>query len=131
MEVTLKLTEKQAQVVVAALDLYSRILIGQTEEVERVLTHTYFSKFSLEQMQTARQLLDRVKEVLWGFPPNASHGIHNPDVHDDARKAFDLLQVVRNGVARAQNPKGGIQVCYDEPRQTSTEEPLATIEVKL
>ena len=131
MEVTLKLTEKQAEVVVAALDLYSRILIGQTEEVERVYRWLPGDRLSLKKLQTAKHLLDDVKHVLWGFLPGSSYGIHHPDVHDDARKAFDLQQVIRNTIARTKNPKGGSQVIYDTPTQTSTEEPLATIEVKL
>jgi len=130
MEVTLRLTEKQATVITTALDLYSRVLMGQVENVEEVLRWTY-PKLSMEKLQTARLLLNSVKEVLWGFPANANHGIHNPEVHDKARQAYDLLQVVRNGVTRAKKPEGGIQICYDEPRQTSTEELLATIEVKL
>jgi hypothetical protein len=130
MEVILRLTEKQATVITTALDLYSRVLIGQVENVEEVLRWTY-PKLSTEKLQTARLLLNSVKDVLWGFSPGASHGIHNPEVQDNARQAFDLLQVVRNGVARAKKPEGGIQVCYDVPSQTSTKEPLATIEVKL
>lgn len=130
MEVTLKLTEKQAEVMVKALDLYGRILIGQTEEVESVYRWHYFQSLTLEKLQDARDALNVVKFVLWGFHPGASFGIHHPDVHDDARKAFDLQQVIRNTIARVKNPKGGIQVCYDTPTQTSTEEPLATIEVK-
>ena len=130
MEVTLKLTEKQAAVVVAALDLYTRVLIGQVEMVEEVLRWTY-PGLSAEGLQQARDLMKSVKEQLWGFGPGASHGIHSPAVHDNARKAYDLLQVVRNGIALAKKPEGGFQVCYDVPRQTSTEEPLATVTISL
>jgi len=130
MEVTLKLTEKQATVVVAALDVYSRILIGQTENVEHVLTWAYMEKISLRKIEEARALLNRVKHVIWGFHPGESFSILNDEVHDEARQAYDLMQVVRNGVARFKKPEGGVSVVYDQPHQTSKEEALATLDIK-
>lgn len=130
MKITLTLSDKQAQVLVGALDLYSRVLIGQIENVEEVLRLNY-PDLATARLGTARGLCDTIKMILWEFQSGASFGIHNPRVPDKARQAWDLQQVIRNTIARTKNPEGGIQVCYDTPTQTSTEEPLATATISL
>jgi len=47
-------------------------------------------------------------------------------IHDVFRIAWDLQQVIRHRLAWDRNPKGGIQVSFDDPLKSSRE-PLASI----
>lgn len=131
MKITITLSDKQAEVLVGALDLYSRVMIGQLENVEEVLRLAYWTELGVEKLDHARGLFDAAKAVLWGFSRGASYGIHNTKASDKARQAFDLQQAIRNTIARQKNPAGGIQVKYDTPHRTSLEEKLPEVVVEL
>jgi len=120
----LTVTEEQARILTDALDLYSRIGIGQFEEVLQVYDRNL--KLDEETRDRIRIGLDIAKREA-GHPRSGSHGIHNEKVDDRFRAAYDLQQVVRNRLAWDRNPKGGIQVQFDEPRAISQMR-LATIE---
>jgi hypothetical protein len=114
----LTLSEEQSKLLTKALDLYSRIGIGQFEEILRVYD-PLGSVVPLEARDAARRLLDSVKAV-YGHPANGSHGIHNEQVRDEFRAAYDIQQVVRHQLAMDQSPdKRGWTVDFDEPRQIS------------
>ena len=117
----LTLNEKQAEILVAALDHYSRIGIGQFEDVLNVYDRNF--KLNYEVREQLRHALDKTK-ITAGHPPNGSYGIHNPEVRDEFRTAFDIQQVVRHRIAWDRNPEGGNQVNFDTPRQIGPE-PLA------
>lgn len=123
----LELTELQAELLVKALDLYSRIGIGQIGEVHNILTlephtnppgeHTY---------QGIKNALDFVKRELFGFESGASFAMHNSKVPEKFRVAWDLQQVIRHKLAWTANPAGGAGVSFHEPMKSS-KEPLATM----
>jgi len=121
---TLTLNEKQAEVLVAALDLYTRIGIGQFEEIVNVYDRA--AKLPLVIRDGMRNGLNFAKQLV-GHPKNGSYGIHHPDVDDDFRASYDLKQVIRHRLAWDRAPKGGVQVDFDEPWAISKES-LATIE---
>jgi hypothetical protein len=121
---TLTLSEEHAQIVVKALDLYSRIGIGQFENILEVYDQGFVVTGELR--DTARGCINRVK-LIFGHPENGSHGIHNPKVNDDFRVAYDIQQVLRHRLAFDRNPKGGITVDFDTPRAIS-DLPLPTIQ---
>lgn len=125
----LTLTEKQATVLTRALDLFSRIGIGQFEEVINIFRDEHLSdpEMTPERIDEARKHIDHVKFMLTGHPANGSFGILNPRVSDDYRIAYDIQQVIRNRLAWDRRPEGGIQVQFDPPDQTSKTHPLATI----
>ena len=123
---TLTLNKKQADILIAALDLYTRIGIGQFEEILSVYDRgLQLADVTREGMRNG---LDFVKQLA-GHPPNGSHGIHNQAVDDNFRVSYDLKQVIRNRIAWDREPKGGMQVDFDEPRATG-KEPLATIKTQ-
>lgn len=117
---TLTLNENQMLLVRDALDLYSRIGIGQFEIISEV-----YAPFERDELM--RNGLNVAKKAC-GHPPNGSYSINNPTVNDRFRQAFDICQVVRNKVAWSRNPEGGIYVQFDTPRQLG-EEPLPTCEI--
>jgi len=109
----LNLTDKQAKVVEAALDLYSRIGMGQLEDVAHVLGRHFEHVNSWDLIQ---QHIYRLKRAA--FPNSAAHigtgswGISNKQVPESFRVAYEIQQVMRG----------------DECPLKITQEPLATVE---
>jgi len=103
------------------LDFYSRIGIGQFEEiVHGSFIFDWGSPVSWNnQYDQIRHLLDGVKFNLIGMPFNASLGICGPDTPERAKIAYDIQQVVRHRLAWDREPKGGYTVDFDKPMQCS------------
>lgn len=128
MDIKITINEKQAAVLLKALDLYSRVLIGQTENVEEVLRDTYWTEEKAHVFEPIRACLVEVKKLLWGFGGTASFSIRNKEVNDNARISFDMLQTIRSVIAWKKNPKGGIQVHFDKVEPLSNET-LPSVEI--
>lgn len=123
----LTISEKQTRVIMYALDLFSRIGIGQLEEI---LRHPQYANVIFNNNATykvCKELLDEIKRYLTNFPPHASYGIGHPEVHGDCTISYDLVQVIRHRLAWDNNPEGGIQVDFGKPMRFSNEEELAKI----
>lgn len=116
------LKDFQARVLVSALDFFTRIGIGQIEEISHgiyVFGWNYPNEW-MEQFNEVREILDEIKFNLIGMPPNASYGIHSPEIPDEIRMAYDIQQVIRHRLAWDQEPNGGITIDFDKPMQCST-----------
>ena len=123
----LELSELQAEVLIKALDLYSRIGIGQIGEVHNILTlEPHIKSPSENTYQGIKNALDFVKRELFGFEAGASFAMHAPQVPDKFKVAWDLQQVIRHKLAWTANPAGGVGVSFQEPMKSS-KEPLATM----
>lgn len=117
----LELSERQAQVLSQAAELYARLGTGQFDKLDR---------FFWKDLQQARPYLDVLSTIKNGSP-NAGPGIRSPEVDDDYRVLYDLHQVLRHRLSwdRDPQPQGMLRgVAYDEPYKTSKGEPLACIE---
>lgn len=117
----LELSERQAQVLSQAAELYARLGTGQFDKLDR-----FFWKY----LEQARPHLD-VLSMIKNGSPNAGPGIRSPEVDDDYRVLYDLHQVLRHRLSwdRDPQPQGVLRgVSYDEPSKTSKKEPLARIE---
>lgn len=124
------ISKKQARVITSALDLFSRIGIGQLEEV---LRHPQYANVIFNDhisYKICKEHLNRIKELLTEFGPNASYGIGHPKVHGDCTISYDLMQVIRHRLAWDNNPEGGVQVDFGEPMRFSNEEELAKIKTE-
>lgn len=116
---TLHLTEEQLRLVQRALDFYSRVGIGQFEEIKN---HPTFSnhlqnEFKDESGETdygryhdVRDVVDSIlvqpRNMLCNdpeLPRHGSWGIFNPDVDESCRVAYDIIQVIRHEFWKA-NP---------------------------
>ena len=102
---------------ILVLDLYSRIGIGQFEEILHV--DNIRKNIPNNERNKIESLLKDVKFLLTGCPVNGSLGIYNPDVPQNAKMAHDIMQVIRHRISWDQNPKGGITVNFDEPLKCS------------
>jgi len=118
----LSISEKQARVILASLDLFSRIGIGQLREV---LRHPQYQLKMIDDNETytyCQRLLDQVKKLLTGHGPHSSYGVCHPEVHEDSNIAYDLLQVIRHRLSWDRIPDGGPEINFDPPIQFSEEE---------
>lgn len=109
-----------AHIVVDALDLYSRVGLGQLEEISSLarfglLTNANGDAPSNDALEDAEVYLRQTKRALFGFESNASHGIFSSKVNDRFRTAWGVLKAVRHRLAWDRTPSGGIQVSFDEP----------------
>ena len=142
----IEISDEQAYVIVEALDLFSRVLIGQAEEVGSVM-----NKYSVNMLDSEvvgdvgkqytqhkpdkkawdahHDFTDGVRELkhsILGIHKNGSYGIHSEEVHDNSRVAYDMLQAVRNHLAWRRH-KGGcvmgtLGVSFDTPTRTSKQQ---------
>lgn len=117
MKYNLTLSAEQAEVLVQALDLYSRIGIGQFESVLDV--YDRHLKFDLCQRETLRHNLECAKLAV-GLPVNGGPSIGNQaEVREEFRTAWDIQKVVRHRLAWDQHPEGRpSNVHFDTPFQT-------------
>ena len=139
----LEINEKQARILRDAIDLYSRIGIGQFGEIWWVWLMNGMDNCKCGR-DTFDPIMEQLKKKLTGFHFGASFGIHSADVNDVFRQAYDLKQVIRNRLAwdRHDEKHGKVDpdnhnrgehntwsVDFDPPRLTAVEHsPLAKIE---
>ena len=126
MKVILTLTEEQAHVLNRALDFYSRIQMGQFHEIRRMFNnHGSEDNVDFLLFSARNELIPGLKAL----GPNAYNGIFSPEVDDSARACFDIIQAVRYKLAWKHEPKGGIQVDFDEPMHMS-KMPMPIVELE-
>lgn len=121
----LELSERQAQVLSQAAELYARLGMGQFDKLDRFF---WKPQKSLDQ---ARTYLDALRMIKNGSV-NAHPSLRSAEVDDDYRVLYDLHQVIRHRLAwdREPQPQGLRGVSYDDPYQMSKDEPLARIDEK-
>ena len=119
---TLEISERQAQLISNAVELYARMGLGQFE----MLDHFFWKpKGALEQ---AREHLNSLRLIKNGSL-NSNPGISSDLVDDDCRVLFDLHRVIRHRLAWDRDPQatGWKGVAFDTPRQLSESQDLAKI----
>ena len=117
MKYVLEMTEEQAQIAIAALDFYSRMMIGQFREVvTRCLTAEYENIDEYyESRDRAVYYLQKARNVIFPELPDslgASYGVYHSR---ETIEAWHLLQAIRSCIAWERNPDGGWTVEYDRP----------------
>lgn len=116
----LLLTPQQAKVIIAALDLYSRIGQGQLQEIAQVVRKN--DGIPTDRIDAVTSIAREAASTLM-----INFGIFSDKLNDVFRVAWDLQQVIRNRLAWDHKPTGGIQVDFDNPVRSS-KEPLAVIQ---
>lgn len=101
--IQMEMTLNQANIIVNALDLYSRMYMGQfsslysflrmNEVAGRDLIDRDFHE-KMDAYDEAEVHLKKFAETL-GFSYNGSWGILSKEIHNEAREAFDIQQVLR------------------------------------
>ena len=121
--VTATLTLSQARVVMRALNLYSRLHMGQVDEL--MFLFGYRRTFDREQV---RSIIRELRARL--FPELSANEYYSvSDEHvGDGRDAWDVQQAMRYAVAWHLHPEGGCTVDFNTPmRSSSAPLPVVTV----
>jgi hypothetical protein len=122
----LEVNNDQLKLIQRALDLYSRIGIGQFSVIK---DHPTFEKHLANQLvgddgktdygqyHIVRDSIDATlvqpRNMLIqepNHPRNGSWGIHNPNVDESCREAYDLIQVIRHEFWKADDNRSDMTV---------------------
>jgi len=129
------LNEEQARITMLALDIYSRLGMGQ---LDTITEHPdLFSRIRKQQRieaEIVRAELQHIKRVIFPEldPVGMCHSTSSREISDSNRVAYELLQVIRHRLSwdAAGNPPARtsdmVGVIYDDPMKTS-KQPLPTI----
>ena len=134
MKLYLEISEKQMDIMLAALDLYSRVRMGQYSDLPN----------SKNKYMTPSEDANLIKRILMPeLDWNAFYGIHSEKISDDARIAWDIQQVMRHmrswhragkDPEKDQREWTGsntmMGVSYDSPMRSSEEEELPKIKLE-
>ena len=118
-------TKDDVPAVIRALDLYSRIFIGQYDHLNwDIRLNADEKKISWKEIESAeimrtflfKEIRDILIPDLAHFDLYASHGIWNFERNDPrAIDAYDLQQTIRFTDAWFRRPEGGISVYFSKP----------------
>lgn len=109
-------TENQAQLINHALDLYSRLAVGQFDSIKNHwgIGKMLWKKQKDDYYYVGEEELKALRNKLFQFEDNKglnySYGIHNQEVDDSARVAFDILQVIRHELWKSNPNRSQITV---------------------
>lgn len=137
--IQLNMTVEQAQAVNDALDLYTRIAIGQFESVEYLMQSGIVPRasrgdtprelLSHNALDAAADLLKQLKAVV-GHPSNGSFGIGHPHVHVSGTRCYETHKVLSQALAELRDPNPPFKgVNYDGlvVRYTDDPAPVALV----
>ncbi|WP_234265074.1 hypothetical protein [Hydrogenophaga sp. NFH-34] len=134
--ITIEVTPEQADAISAALDLYSRLAIGQVREISHAFRFERVPTYRVENADRFCEIADRIESLTHemsralGFLPGASLGIHNTRVHLAGRRAYEVQKVLDKALAdhRDPNPNSpGVTHYGLQLRCTHDPEPVATV----
>lgn len=119
----LTLSEEHMQILWDALELYSRIHMGQWGEC---VTH---SQVPVGLMHECQKEIEKIAEKFEATPyPGASYGVLSKELPIEARLAFDMQQVVRHHLSWDRHPVGGMGIHFDKPSHWVKDRPLPEVE---
>ena len=125
MKFHIELNDQQVSTLIKALDLYSRIGLGQFKEI----LDRQFNWNASSNYEDAIEKLEQVKYLLTEFESNEYRGIYGRDTPESCKIAWDIQQVVRHCQSWAKHPEGGLTVNFDEPLAGS-QQPLPKCKVR-
>lgn len=110
---TIELSEEKARSVADALEFYSRICIGQFEEILWKVNTGIIPEYSsqsnpkgasdFQRSELVEDTCNKLKAVL-NYPRNASYGIRNQQVHSSAKHSWEVKKVIDKAIALSNNP---------------------------
>lgn len=139
--VILEVNQSQAQALCCALDIYSRLCIGQIDAIGSLLRREIIPMgnpypevgsrhvASNEVCADVDAKLKEVKRVL-GYTDNGSNGIGHSEVHPDGHRAYEIYKVLKKALAENCNPHPEFKgVDYDglTVRYTQDPKPIAKV----
>lgn len=138
-KVILTLTPEQAVAVRDALDLYSRICIGQIEEIGQLVRFGTIPMRNPADMPREMADADRCDEIvrllndakaILGYPISGSNGIGHPHVDASGHRAYEIKKVLAKALAEHRDPAPQFRgVDYDGLTVRYTQDPAPVAEV--
>lgn len=125
----LEMNEEQARTVIAALDFWTRMRIGQWKELVDLCLPCDYEHIDewCRKRDDAELLIMSVRDkVMPELTYNASYGVFR---FEETERAFNVMKAVRSCLAWHKNPKGGYEVIYDRPMAIHIKEELPKCEV--
>lgn len=127
--VQLTMTESQAQTIMNALDLYSRLGHGQVFEIKNAMER-HFGK------EWGKDVDDALKTVKAVYFPELRHdgeyySIFNERTPEESKIGWDLIQVLRYAISWHKKPLGGHTVDFGPPIASSLKESLASVKINV
>lgn len=115
----LELTNEEVYTVIDTLDFYSRIWIGQYDEINSLLRlHGCVGTANFENEDCKEDYL-KLRSILLpelaGEDFNCSLGIWSAETNSCAKSAYDMQQIIRYTQAWYIHPEGGISVNFNTP----------------
>lgn len=138
-KVQVTMTVEQARLMMSAMNLYSRILMGQFEEIkwlfcgfgEDAKLYARDSKYWHKDMEAACDLMKHI--VYPELHQNASWGIvgfsERNKCPKEATIVYDVYKSMDYAISWHLNPDGGMTVNFDKPMHFYTEIPLPEVKV--
>lgn len=138
--VHITVTIEQAQAMCQALELYSRIGIGQFEDVAYLVRAGFVPMFNsgatgkperanAERCEWVASMCDGIKTALQ-YPVTGSHGIGHKHVSTSVHRAYEMRKVIEQALAMHRDPNPSFRgVNYDGlvVRYTSDPAPVAKV----
>lgn len=124
MKFTITVDDKQLRVICDALDMYSRMGMGQLDvSVEEFLRMHFYKLYyeqrvdeasdssgaDIEKGKLVEAYIADVKALVFGHSPNGSWGIYNDKVPQVCREAYDIKQVFRKTLAEHRLKEAEVQ----------------------
>lgn len=114
--VRMVLDKRSAWAVRESLELFTRIGIGQLEEVYQTVRMNLIAEDASEdKLHSLESLIQSFKRIVTGMSPHSSFGIYSPKVPAEVTKAWALMRALRHRIAWDQTPEGHMGVWHDEP----------------
>jgi biotin operon repressor len=118
--VHLEMSEDTAARVFAALELYSRMGIGQFGELLGMARMGMFKRsngdeITEDQLDEAENHLINFKQALLGMPSNASFSVLSPHVSPVVKEVWSVSKSIRHRLAWDRTPAGQMGTHHDEP----------------
>jgi hypothetical protein len=132
------LTTDQASAVCDGLDAYTRLCIGQLEEVASLVRHGVIPMAQPnnggERVMASVEVCDQIEDLmmqakaLLGYPRNGSHGIGHRHNCLSGLRAYEVQKALSKVVAEQRNPNPEFRgVAYDGLGPRYTTDPAPTV----
>jgi hypothetical protein len=118
----LEISDKQAHVIIEALDVYSRIGMGQLEAVPHLISS---HALGVDAWSIIDRFTDPMKRELFGHPPGGSYSIVSGNVPVPFQIAYEMQCVIRKDIASREDYQK-LSVWHDGPMSISGE-PFAKV----
>lgn len=133
-KVQVTMTIEQARVMMHAMDFFTRIMMGQFEQLKYEFCFFGEEAEKFERRKEDREKLDIHLKWLKRFiypqlSDNASWGITGDPCPENATMVYDIYKAMDYEISWHEHPNGGITVNFDKPMHWYKNQPLPDVRV--